>query len=225
VGEYHFPDVGELLTGIRIFHFEDTSPNSPIRKASEVDDGRSLYDDGSNLAAVLYRLQRSHRDAYERIVTTIRQVAPFFHDFSLLPDGPMILLRWTDRDSTYVFSADQLSDGTLRAIAMITLLLQPEDEFPRVIVLDEPELGLHPYAIEAMASLLRRVSASCQIVVATQSISLVNQFQPEDIIVTTREGSSSDFKRLRSEELENWLDEYSVGDLWRKNLIGGTPYR
>jgi predicted ATPase len=214
-----------MLAGIHIFHFDDTSLSAPIRKACRADDGRYLHDNGHNLAAVLYRLKQSHRDVYQRIVSTIRQVAPFFHDFRLEPDGAMILLKWMDRDQPYVFSTDQLSDGTFRAIAMITLLLQPEEELPRVIVLDEPELGLHPYALEVLASLLRRASASCQIIVATQSISLVNQFKPEDIIVATREGSGTDFKRLRSEDLEKWLDEYAVGDLWRKNLIGGTPYR
>lgn len=221
-----FGPIRDMLTGIRIFHFEDTSPNAPIRKACRFDDDRYLHDDGSNLAAVLYRLKKSHTDIYKRIVSTIRQIAPFFDDFNLtVHESMMILLRWTDRDSTYLFSADQLSDGTLRAIAMITLLLQPEDELPPVIVLDEPELGLHPYALEVLASLLRRASASCQIIVATQSISLVNQFRPEDIIVAERNGSSTDFKRLRSEDLEKWLDDYAVGDLWRKNLIGGTPYR
>jgi predicted ATPase len=225
-GEGQFVHIRDMLGSIRVFHFEDTSPNAPIRKACRFDDDQSLHDDGSNLAAVLYRLKKSQRDVYKRIVSTIRQMAPFFDDFRLeVHESMMVLLRWTDRDSTYVFSADQLSDGTLRAITMITLLLQPEDELPRVIVLDEPELGLHPYALEVLASLLRRASASCQIIVATQSISLVNQFKPEDIIVATREGSGTDFKRLRSEDLEKWLDEYAVGDLWRKNLIGGTPYR
>lgn len=217
-----------LLNNVGVYHFEDTSPNAPIRKACRLDDDQRLHEDGRNLAAFLYRLKRASPQVYGRIVGAVRQVAPFFEDFSLAPqkeNDSMILLRWTDHDSTYVFSADQLSDGTLRAIATITLLLQPENDLPPIIAIDEPELGLHPYAIEVLASLLRRASATSQVVVATQSVAFVNQFHPEDIIVATREQAATGFERLRPEQLQPWLDEYAVGDLWRKNVVGGSPYR
>jgi predicted ATPase len=221
-------EVLRVFRGLGIYHFEDTSTGARVRKYSRVEDDQQLHEDGGNLAACLYRMKRLHLDVYQRIVSAVRQIAPFFGDFVLVPrrdNEGTILLNWTDQYSPHEFGPDQISDGTLRAICIITLLLQPEQDLPETIVLDEPELGLHPYAIEILASLLRRASAACQIVVATQSISFVNQFQPSNIIVAGREGPSTEFKRLPGHELETWLEDYSVGDLWRKNLIGGTPYR
>ena len=122
-----------------------------------------------------------------------------------------------------VFSPHQASDGTLRAMALVTLLLQPPDSLPDVLILDEPELGLHPYAIDVVGSLINGVSNRCQVILATQSPLLVDCFDPEDIIVVERNDRESSFKRLVAEELEDWLEEYSLSELWNKNVIGGRP--
>jgi predicted ATPase len=165
---------------------------------------------------------------YRRIVTTIQQIAPFFDDFKLAPmklDPNSILLNWSDRDSEYLFGPHQLSDGTLRTMALIALLRQPESDLPSLIVIDEPEIGLHPYALEIVASLIKSASLHCSIVLATQSVGLVNHFAPEDIVTVTREKAQSRFERQNSKSLAVWLEDYAIGEIWERNLIGGTPSR
>jgi predicted ATPase len=223
-----FPELSEALAGIQIFHFHDTSESSPMRKHGYIEDNLYLKSDAGNLAAFLYKLKQRQHQYYSRIKETVRQIAPFFDDFVLAPSVIRendILLNWKDCDSEHLFGPDQLSDGTLRAMALIALLLQPEDELPGLIVLDEPEIGLHPYAIEIVAALIRSASVHRPVVVATQSVALVNYFEPEDVIVVSRGHSQSRFQRQNSKSLEAWLREYGIGDLWEKNLIGGTPSR
>ena len=152
---------------------------------------------------------------------TIQLVAPFFDDFDLRPQNTAIRLRWKEKESIESFSVAHLSDGTLRFICLATLLLQPEP--PTTLVIDEPELGLHPYAITLLASLLRQASHHTQIIVSTQSVSLVNQFKPENIIVVNRQDKQSTFSRCNESELEHWLEDYSMGELWERNIIGGRP--
>jgi len=216
-----------LLNNCRAFHFHDTSPTSRVRNYGYVGDSRPLMPDAGNLAAVLYRLQSANPVAYRRIVETVRQIAPFFVGFELDPTGPGskdIILNWRHRDADMIFGPHQLSDGTLRAICLISLLLLPAEELPILIVIDEPELGLHPYALNIVASLCRSASAHCQILISTQSSALVNSFGPEDILVVERHGESSTLVRPDVKVLEAWLDDYSLGEIWEKNVIGGGPY-
>ncbi|HEX7661379.1 MAG TPA: AAA family ATPase [Pseudonocardiaceae bacterium] len=218
--------VVDLLRGCRVFHFHDTSLNSPVKRASPTADNISLHGDASNLASVLLHLKdsdgRADRVAYRRITGIIRLVAPFFRDFVLVPEpGDRIRLRWRQEGSDTVFSAHQMSDGTLRFACLATLLLHPD--LPAVVVLDEPELGLHPYAIVQLAGLLRQAAHRSQVVFATQSVTLMNQFEVDDLIVVERHDGASTFHRPDSETLTGWLEEYSLGELWEKNLIGGRP--
>ena len=210
------------------YHFHDTSATSRIRQYGYVGDNQKLLSDGANLAAFLYRLQSTREStAYDRIVRTIRLAAPFFHDFDLVPTGPNgreIILNWRDRESDQIFGPHQLSDGTLRAMCLIALLLQPEEELPKLIVVDEPELGLHPYALNLVGSLLKAASHHAQMVITTQSSSFLDQFDPEDIIVVDREGKESTFRRPEPAAMEAWLEEYSLGEVWEKNVIGGGPH-
>jgi len=227
-GENHFLEVWDLLSDIQIFHFEDTSETAPIRLRGYVQDSRHLQNDGRNLAAFLHSLKRREPAYYLRIVKTIQQIAPFFDDFDLapIPDDPNnILLNWKDRDSDHLFGPHQLSDGTLRSMALVTLLAQPEKELPGLIVIDEPEIGLHPYALEVLAGLVKGASVHRPIILATQSAALVNQFAAEDVVTVTREKAQSKFERQNSESLASWLEEYAVGEIWERNLIGGTPSR
>ncbi len=184
--------------------------------------------DAGNLAAILYRLRRQDTSpAYKRIVGTIRQIAPFFEDFELQPTGPgdkEIILNWRDKDSDEIFGPHQLSDGTLRALSLITLLLQPVEDLPDLIIVDEPELGLHPVAKHIVAGLLKKASYHCQVIVATQSSSLVDAFEPDDVIVVDRVDRQSTFRRLDAESLQEWLKEYTLGQLWEKNVFGGGPF-
>jgi predicted ATPase len=216
----------ELLRGCRVYHFHDTSRNAPVKQLVPTADNLSLRDDAGNLAAVLLALAESDdtagQAAYRRIVGVIRQVAPFFRDFALSPEkSDSVRLRWRQVDSDAVFSANQMSDGTLRFICLATLLLHPA--LPPLVVLDEPELGLHPYAVVQLAGLLRQASARSQVLVATQSVTLMNQFEIDDLIVVERVDGASEFIRPDRERLGEWLNEYSLGELWEKNLIGGRP--
>jgi predicted ATPase len=207
-----------------IYHFHDTSREAHIKQSCRVDDNRFLRENASNLAAYLYYLQRKHSAAFSRIEAIIRSIAPFFDRFDLAPDRineQYIQLVWRERDSDMFLNAQNLSDGTLRMIALTTLLAQPD--LPATIIIDEPELGLHPAAILTLAALLRQASARSQIIVSTQSVNLVNCFEPEDIIAVDRENKQSTFHRLQREKLQEWLEDYTIGELWDKNVFGGRP--
>ena len=181
--------------------------------------------DASNLAALLLRFRDENSRAYYQIVRTIRLIAPFFEDFDLRPDASSrVILNWREKGSDRVFGPHQFSDGTLRAICLTTLLLQPRDELPELIIVDEPELGLHPYALNIVAAMFGKTSYHTQMLIGTQSSSLLDNFELEDTIVVNREDGESQFKRLNSAELESWLDEYSLGEIWEKNILGGGPH-
>ena len=210
----------------RLYHFHDTGPHSPFKKMCALHDNECLRADGSNLAAFLYLLKKRHEKSYNLIRRTIRLAAPFFDDFALMPTAmneDMIRLVWKHVDSDSYFDASSLSDGTLRFMAMTTLLLQPEEFLPSVILVDEPELGLHPYAITLFCSLVKAASVRAQVVIATQSSLILDHFEPEDILVAKRRQGASTFERLNTEDLEAWLHDYSLGQLWEKNEIGGRP--
>ncbi|WP_254568808.1 AAA family ATPase [Oscillatoria sp. HE19RPO] len=214
-----------LLDRCRVYHFHDTSPTADVRQSCYVGDNRWLMPDAGNLAALLLRFREEKKKSYQQIVGTIRLTAPFFDDFVIEPDASRrVLLNWREKDSDQVFGPHQFSDGTLRTICLATLLLQPEDELPKLIIVDEPELGLHPYALNIIADLFKKASLHTQILISTQSSSFLDNFDPEDVIAVDREGKESKFKRLSSEELDIWLDEYSLGEVWEKNIIGGGPH-
>ncbi len=218
--------VQRRLASWRLYHFHDTSAGSPLKKTAHVNDNRHLRHDGSNLAAFLHLLRGKHEDCYRAIVGTVRQVAPFFRDFALEPelDKPdTILLRWEHKGTDAYFDASSLSDGTLRFMALATLFLQPKAYRPSVMVLDEPELGLHPYAITLLASLMKKASNDAQVIVATQSSLLLDHLEPGDVLVADRVEGATQFTRLESSRLESWLEDYSLGQLWEKNELGGRP--
>lgn len=214
------------LLSWRLYHFSDTSSSSPMRKTGRVDDNRFLRPDGSNLAAFLYYLREKHEASYWLIVLTVQRVAPFFDDFLLEPRGlesADVRLEWRHKRSDQYFDASSLSDGTLRFIALATLFLQPEQYRPSVILVDEPEPGLHPYALEVLAALVRQVSVTTQVILSTQSSLLLDHFQPEDVLVADRVDGGTQLTRLESPLLAKWLEDYSLGQLWEKNELGGRP--
>ena len=206
-----------------VYQFHNTSETARIRLGWSQDDNRYMKEDGANLAAVLLRLGDQAAPYYRRIVENIRKVTPLFRDFELEPSHGKVMLQWRERNTDMVFGPHQASDGTLRIMALFTLLLQPEDSLPDVIIMDEPELGLHPSAIGVLAGLIKSVSQHAQVILATQSINLLNYFQPEDIVVMDRPQRETTFRRLDSDELSDWVGEYSMAELWEKNVLGGTP--
>lgn len=218
--------VRDQLDRWRLYHFHDTSTTSPMKKTADVNDNRYLRPDGSNLTAFLYYLREKHETSYSLIRRTVQRVAPFFDDFQLEPqklNPEKIRLEWRHKGSEAYFDASELSDGTLRFIALATLFLQPVSYQPSVILVDEPELGLHPYAITMLASLIKQASEKKQVIISTQSPFLLDHFQPEDVLVADRVDGGTQLTRLDPAKLEGWLQDYSLGQLWEKNELGGRP--
>jgi len=212
-----------LMKKFVVHQFNNTSSSSRIRSQWDKEDSRWLKEDAANLAPFLYRLKRNETRYYQRIVETTRLILPFFADYELEPEHGRLLLSWREKGSDRVFNVSQAADGMLRAMALVALLQQPEKDLPDVLILDEPELGLHPYAINVIAGLIQSASTQVQVIVATQSVSLIDRFEPEDIVVVDRKGRESQFKHLSRPELQEWLDSYTLSELWEKNVIGGRP--
>jgi predicted ATPase len=213
-----------------VYHFHDTSASAGVRRQGPINDNEGLRPNAENLAAFLFRIQQTDQPTYEKIRDVVRLAAPFFDDFKLRPvpaTPELIQLEWLQRDSDYPFRASQLSDGTLRFICLATALLQPS--LPPTVLFDEPELGLHPYALTLLANLFQQAAQSHgtsvlkQVIVSTQSAPLLNEFAPEDVIVVERTQGQSTFRRLESAHLSEWLGEYTLGELWQKNVLGGRP--
>jgi predicted ATPase len=208
------------LNGLRKYHFHDTSDKSPFTKLSHIEnDIFYLYSDGANLSAFLFEIRRKNKIVYNKIIKTIQSIAPYFSDFYFEPNSEKYLrLQWTDKYSEIIFGANDLSDGTIRFIALTALFMQPK--LPDTIIIDEPELGLHPTAIAKLAGMIKSVSAKgCQVIIATQSTDLISHFSPGDIITVDQINGNSKFKRLRDDELHQWLEEYTIDDLWKRNII------
>lgn len=218
-------EIFNALNKMTIYHFHDTSLTAPMRREHSVRDWEYLRPDAANIAAYLLYLSQNNPQAYALIRDTVRQIAPFFDDFMLRPTtrGPeeLVRLEWKQRGSDFPFQPYQLSDGTIRFICLATALLQPN--LPSTIVIDEPELGLHPVAIALLAAMIQSAATKTQIIVSTQSPTLLDHFAPEDVIVVNRYQGQSTFQRLNSEQLKEWLDEYTIGELWQKNVVEGGP--
>ena len=216
------------ISGWKVFHFHDTSDTAGVKRQGAVHDNAFLRMDASNLAAFLFRLHSEAPDVYSQIRKTVRLAVPFFDDFVLKPttlptEEQQIRLLWKQNDSDYALWPSQLSDGSIRFICLVTALLQPDP--PTTIIIDEPELGLHPYAITLLGALIRSAATRTQVIVSTQSVPLLNEFEIEDLIVVEREEGGSVFKRLDEADFTSWLEDYSIGELWEKNVLGGRPSR
>jgi predicted ATPase len=220
----------------RVYHFHDTGPNAPPKQACDVNDNEQLRPNAGNIAAFLYLMREQNEQNYALIRRTVQRIFPRFNDFALRPNPhneDTIRLEWREKGSDYRFQPHQLSDGTLRFICLATLLLQPNP--PTTIIVDEPELGLHPRALGVLAGLVRSAAAKSQVIMTTQSVTLLNQFSPEDVVVIDREEETDNgavgesraksvFRRLSDdEELDAWLEDYAIGELWEMNRIGGRP--
>ena len=216
--------INDSISSWKIYHFHDTSKMAAMRLSETIDDNEYLRFDAANIAPYLLYLKNNFKSIYDEIVNTIRLVTPFFEDFDFRQqqiNREKVRLVWHQKGSDYPLKPQHLSDGTLRFICLTTALLQPNP--PSTIIIDEPELGLHPYAIEILAELLESTSKRTQLIVSTQSPALIDFFEPENIIVVNRKNGTSVFERLNEDDLATWLNEYSLGDLWRKDVISGGP--
>ena len=215
-----------MLAYCKVYQFHDSSNEGPLRQACPVDTANYLQSHGNNLPSFLLYLRDNFADAYKRIADYVRDVVPQFQDFYLEPNNKTISLRWIDNSATdYRFNAYQFSDGSIRFIALATLLLQPAKTMPDVIILDEPELGLHPYAITQLAEMIKDASIHAQVIIATQSKDLVDHFDVDNISVVEMDKNtqSTSVIHLKENDYKLWLEQYTVSELWDKNIIGGRP--
>lgn len=212
--------IQKQITALRKYHFHDTGAKSPFNQPSKLGkDSIELYDKGENLAAFLYEIKQENNKVYNRIIKTIQSVIPHFANFILEPDSENnIVLYWQDKYSNYNYDITDFSDGSIRFIALTVLFLQPNP--PRTIIIDEPELGLHPFAIAKLAGLIQSVaSAKCQVIIATQSAELIANFQPQDIVAVDNVQGETKITRLDNEQYKGWLEEYTLDELWKRNII------
>ncbi len=211
------------ITSWKIYHFHDTSKEAEMRRYNDQTHNEKLFMDGSNIAPFLLNVKESHPDAYSEMVNAIRLVIPFFDDFILEPDSnEKLRLNWRQKGlKDYPMRPTLLSDGSIRFVCLAAALLQPDP--PSTIIIDEPELGLHPGALAILAELIEDASRRTQVIISTQSPALIDHFGIEDVIVVNRKNGVSTFKRLNEKDFNVWLEEYSVGELWAKDVIAGGP--
>jgi predicted ATPase len=213
------------LEGLEKYHFHDVGENAPFNKESNIENDKFfLYSKGQNIAAYLFFVYNENRLVYNLIVKTIQSIAPYFLDFIFKPESNgNIYLRWQSKHSSAIYGPNDLSDGTIRFIALTTLFMQPN--LPKTIIIDEPELGLHPAAIAKLAGMIQSAATKdCQIILATQSTDLISHFQPEDVITVDQINGETIFKRLSSADLDVWLEDYTIDDLWKRSIINtGQP--
>ena len=220
--------IKRLIGRCRVYQFHDTGVSSYLRGKPFADDNRYLRADGGNLAAILFRLSREHPDIFRGLTRNLQSVLPWLDQFILEPEGPegkqVVPLRWRMAgQGDYDFVAGQLSDGSLRIMALVTLLCLPEVMLPGILIIDEPELGLHPAAENVIGGLIKHASRSCQIILSTQSGTFLDHFSPDDVIVTEIEAGKSSFTRQSEAGLKKWLERYTLSQIWSKNIIGGRP--
>lgn len=221
VGHFVYKSISDWM----VYHFHDTSSSAPMRRSEIVEDNNKLRSDASNIAPFLWELKNNNESSYQEVLNAVRLVIPFFDDFRLdtqkLGEAKKVRLSWQQKGSDFPMQPYHLSDGSIRFICLATALLQPTP--PSTIIIDEPELGLHPAAINILAELIQTAAKRTQVIIATQSPSLIDQFAIEDVVITNREDGATTLKRLKAEDFSTWLEEYSVGELWTKNVIAGEP--
>ncbi len=228
-GNYPSPEhyVNKAISSWLVYHFHDTSMTAPMRRDHSIRDWRELNPDASNIASFLLHLKQKHPRSYEKIIEMIQLITPFFDDFILEPErkgeNEVVRLEWRQKGSSYPFQPWQLSDGTIRFICLATALLQPHP--PSTVVIDEPELGLHPFALEVLAGLFHNAADKTQLIVSTQSAALLNHFQASEVIVVDRKHGASRFRRLDENLLVEWSKDFALGELWQKNVFDGGPAR
>lgn len=227
-GNQPVSELSDFSADWMVYHFQDATELSAPRRSEIVEHAQYLCEDGGNVAPFLMRLQNgdlASRRSYKAIIDAVRLVMPFFDDFQLnaMSYGPAekVKLSWRQKGSDYPFQPYHFSDGSLRFICLATALLQPRP--PSLIVLDEPELGLHPLAIDVVSEMVKAAASRSQLVVATQSPALVDQFSFKDMIVAGRQNGATVFERLNEADFSCWMDDYTIGELWRDNVIQGGP--
>lgn len=216
-------DLSTLFLETNVFQFHDTSDSSRFKQRWDNEDRYRLREDGGNIASILLELQRHFPHIYGRICHYIGRILPTFDRFQIEQLYGKVTLRWKQKGTDKTIGAHLTSDGSLRFFALVTLLHLPKEMLPRVLVIDEPELGLHPVAMEFISNMIKRVSDDCQVILATQSPSLIDHFGLKSTIVFDILDGRTEMRTLTEQDYQAWLKEYSPSTLWQKNLLGGRP--
>ena len=217
-------EIVKFYSNCSSFHFHDTSMTSRMKISYDIFDSTELRPDGGNIAPILMSLEQNDPERYDYICYQIRRIVPNFESFYLSEEFGKVILRWKTLDSDKIFGAHLASDGSLRFFALVTLLHLPDEMLPEIIFIDEPELGLHPFAIPLLCGMIKVLSSKRQIIVATQSPLVVDQFSIDEVIVLSAKNGETSMIKLKQEDHEQWLDDYTTGELWKTNVLGGTPW-
>ena len=215
--------VTHLLRNCTAYQFHNTGSGSNFKKTCDATDHAFLRADGGNLAAILHWLENEDVRRYELICRHIQRVLPGFDRFEIDEKYGKVGLRWQSRHFDKTFGAQLTSDGSLRFFALATLLNLPGEMLPGVVLLDEPELGLHPKAISLVGDMIRALAESRQVIVATQSPLLLDAFELDQVFVLEARDGRTEVRSPDREALRDWLEEFTVGEIWQKNLLGGRP--
>ena len=213
----------DLLRRCAVYQFNDTSFDSRLKKYWATTENKFLRSDGGNLAAVLLRIEQEDLRRFATICRHIRRILPVFDRFQIEDDDGKVMLEWKAQGMDKTVGAHLTSDGSLRLFALVTLLNLPERMLPDVLLLDEPELGLHPTAIALVGSMIKVLATNRQVIVATQSPLLVDVFDLDKILVLELRNGRTEVLRYDESKYRHWLDEYATGELWQMNLLGGRP--
>ena len=219
-----YPEItylGRRLPEIRIYRNWNVGGSSPLRTPQRADlPGDFLLEDASNLALVLNDLE--HRGAKEAVSENLRQLYPRLTDITGRVIGGTVLLYFHEDGLEQPISAARASDGVLRFLCLLAILCHPTP--PPLICIEEPELGLHPDVMSALGELLVEASQRTQLIVTTHSDVLVSALSdvPEAVLVCERDDKGTQLRGLEKDKLAEWLEKYSLGELWRMGEIGGT---
>ena len=213
-----------LLRNCAVYQFHDTSDESYFKKSWDAEDNNQLRSHGGNMAAVLHRLEQEDIKRFELICQHISRILPVFDRFQIEERYGRVFLRWNAKGIDKTFGAHLTSDGSLRFFALVTLLNLPPEMLPDVLLLDEPELGLHPAAVTLIGGMIKALAEERQVIVATQSPLLVDAFGLDEIFVLDLHDGRTEFRKLTPNDYRVWLDDnFTPGELWQKNLLGGRP--
>jgi predicted ATPase len=211
-----------MFASTRHYSFLDVSPRAVVRSSQSLTPDTRPGPNGENLYSALYNMRASHRDIYERIGALLEQGFADFKrlEFPVVGAG-QVTLAWYERGSREPLYPNQLSEGTLRFLWLITILLATPE--PALLLLDEPEVSMHPELLKLLAALLQDASVRSQIVVATHSPDLIRWLQPEEVLIADKEDGVTRFTWADELDLDEWLEEYTLRDLWLMGNLGGRP--
>ena len=213
-----------LLRNCSVYQFHDTSDESNFKKKWDAKENNYLRRHGGNLAAVLRRLEQEDIRRYETICRHIGRILPVFDRFAIEENYGRVSLSWKAKGTDKTFGAHLTSDGSLRFFALVTLLNLPPEMLPNILLLDEPELGLHPAAIALIGGMIKSLAEDRQVIVATQSPLLVDAFGLDEVFVLELRDGRTEVRKLSPDDYQVWLDDnFTSGELWQKNLFGGRP--